>query len=209
MVKLTDKALTKVLKVLPDNYHGIDRRVIRELIKELRGRYPGKSSSWVRRSLRRFLNNDVKALSNNTWVVKGEPSMGDRLPQYIVRFINGKYACDCQASPWGGSRGLCTHIGAVIASQIYEELMRTMHAAVISVRCVDTELIISGEGVSVERVVNGEETTYIIRTDGEKTLRALLACNDEIEELTISTVPMKNWEIKETIQEVDKIAKKG
>ena len=151
----------------------------------------------------------MRALSSNAWVVRGEPSMGDKLPQYIVRFINGKYTCDCQASPWGGSRGLCTHIGAVIISQLYEELMRTVYAAVISVRCVDTELIIPGEGASVERVVNGEETTYIIRTDGEKTLRALLACNDEIEEVTIGTGPVKNWKIKEAIQEVDKTVKEG
>ena len=161
----------------------------------MRGRYPGKSRSWVRRSLRRFLNNDVKALSNNTWVVKGEPSMGDRLPQYIVRFINGKYTCDCQAGPWGGSRGLCTHIGAVIASQVYEELMRTTYAAVIRARCLDTELVIIDSNASIHKVINSNETIYLVRTSDETTVKALIACNDEIREVIISTKPVKNWEI--------------
>ena len=209
MVKPTDRALTRALRVLTGNHHGIDRRLVRELIRELRVRYPGKSRSWVSRSLRRFLGGGVRALGGNAWVVRGEPSMGDRLPQYVVRLINGKYTCDCQAGPWGGSRGLCTHIGAVIASQVYEELMRTVYAAVIRVKCVDTELIIPGGGASVEKVVNGRETIYIVRTDGEKTLRALLACNDEIRELTIGTGPMKNWEIKEAIQGTGKTTREG
>lgn len=170
------------------------------MARELGTRYPGKSRSWVLRSLRRFLNNDVRPLGNNTWVVRGEPSMGDGLPQYLVRLVNGRYVCDCQASPWGGSRGLCTHIGAVIASQLYRELVSIAYAAIIRVRCRDAGLVVLSNEASVESVVNGDEVIYVVRTNGETEVRALMACNDEIRELTITTKPMRNWEIMNALR---------
>ncbi|WP_446751632.1 hypothetical protein [Vulcanisaeta sp. JCM 16161] len=181
--------------------NGIDGKAIRAVIKELGSRYPGKSRSWVRRSLRRFLNNDVKALGGDAWVVRGEPSMGDRLPQYIVRFLNGRYTCDCQMGAWGASRGLCTHIGAVIISQLYEELTRTVYAAVLRAECLDNELtILSNDNAVINKVAQGGSTIYVVRTGREATIRALLACNDEIRELVISTRPMKNWEVMEILR---------
>ncbi|WP_245522526.1 hypothetical protein [Vulcanisaeta distributa] len=167
----------------------------------MRSRYPGKSRSWVRRSLRRFLSNDVRTLGSNAWVVRGEPSMGDRLPQYIVRFINGKYVCDCQMTAWSSSREICTHIGAVLISQLYEEFMKTTYAAIVEADCVDNELIILGNNeVVVDRVAQGGATIYVVRTRQEATIKALLACNDEIRELIIGTKPMKGWEVMKVMR---------
>ncbi|MGC8608013.1 MAG: hypothetical protein ACP5L5_10705 [Vulcanisaeta sp.] len=132
--------------------------------------------------------------------MKGEPSMGDRLPQYIVRFLNGRYTCDCQMGAWGASRGLCTHIGAVIISRIYEELVKTVYAAIIKAECLDNELIILNNDAVINRVTQDGSTIYVVRTGQEATIRAFLACNDEIKELVISTRPMKNWEVMELLR---------
>ena len=44
---------------------------VKASIEELRRRFPGKSRSWLMRSLRRFLNNDIRKLNENVWVVAG------------------------------------------------------------------------------------------------------------------------------------------
>ncbi|WP_243678079.1 hypothetical protein [Vulcanisaeta distributa] len=143
-------------------------------------------------------------MGSDTWVVRGgEPSMGDKLPQYIVRFVNGKYTCDCQVSAWGGESrgGLCTHIGAVIISQLYNEFTKTVYAAVVRAECLDNELLIPGNNeVMVNKAVQGSTTIYIIRTRQETTVKALLACNDEVRELLIETKPTKSWEVMKILR---------
>ncbi|WP_054857384.1 hypothetical protein [Vulcanisaeta sp. JCM 16159] len=112
-------------------------------------------------------------MGGDTWVVRGEPSMGDKLPQYMVRFVNGRYTCDCQVSAWGESRGLCTHIGAVIISRLYSELMKTVYAAIVRAECLDNELLIPGNNETVvNKVVQGGTTIYVIRTGQETTVKA-------------------------------------
>lgn len=78
-------------------------------IEKLRRKFPHKPKSWIRRSALRFLRGDVKRINNNTWVVIGEPKLGDTLPQYIVMHAGRKYTCDCQRTTWGHRRQPCTH----------------------------------------------------------------------------------------------------
>ncbi|WP_054855298.1 hypothetical protein [Vulcanisaeta sp. JCM 16161] len=52
----------------------------------------------------------------------------------------------------------------------------------------------------INKVAQGGSTIYVVRTGREATIRALLACNDEIRELVISTRPMKNWEVMEILR---------
>ncbi|MCG2867513.1 MAG: hypothetical protein L7H08_08305 [Vulcanisaeta sp.] len=172
---------------------------VKASIEELRRRFPGKSRSWLMRSLRRFLNNDIRKLNENVWVVAGRREMGDALPQYVVRYVNGKYLCDCQASMI--KRRLCTHIGAVILRNIYEGITRIVYAATINVKCRDTQLLIIGENskdVEIRRIVKDKELKYILMASREMMIKAILACNDEITEKTIQLKPTELWKILST-----------
>ena len=169
---------------------------LKAAIRELARRYPRKSRSWIRRSLRRYLSNGVMRIGENTWLVKGDPKMSDSLPQYIVRFVNGKYTCDCQVSMWGESRKLCTHIGAVILSQIHEEMMKTVYVATITLNCKDNQLLIlSKTNVEVHKRGTEKGTTYIIKTNNQALIKALVACNDEIKEIEIETKPSPYYKL--------------
>lgn len=54
-------------------------------IERLREKFPGKPISWVRRALRRFERGSVRQINESTWVVSGDPKLGDRYPTYVVR----------------------------------------------------------------------------------------------------------------------------
>ncbi|MGC9180237.1 MAG: hypothetical protein ACP5GZ_08555 [Vulcanisaeta sp.] len=64
--------------------------------KKSSGRSPlGKSSSWVRRALTRFESGSVRELGEGIWVVRGDPRLGDKYPNYVVRLKDGRYQCSC------------------------------------------------------------------------------------------------------------------
>ncbi|WP_054853925.1 hypothetical protein [Vulcanisaeta distributa] len=91
-------------------------------IERLRSKFPGKSSSWIRRALRRFESGSVRQVNENAWVVSGDPRLGDEYPSYVVRFKDGRYFCSCFETSWGGIRRkseICTHIAAVILHREY------------------------------------------------------------------------------------------
>lgn len=93
------------------------------------------------------------------------------------------------------------HIGAVIISQLYNEFTKTVYAAVVRAECLDNELLIPGNNeVMVNKAVQGSTTIYIIRTRQETTVKALLACNDEVRELLIETKPTKSWEVMKILR---------
>ncbi|WP_243675725.1 hypothetical protein [Vulcanisaeta distributa] len=58
-------------------------------IERLRSKFPGKSSSWVRRALKRFESGSVRQVNENAWIVSGDPRLGDKYPSYIVRLRMG------------------------------------------------------------------------------------------------------------------------
>lgn len=96
-------------------------------IERLRLKFPGKSSSWIRRALKRFESGSVRQVNENAWVVSGDPRLGDKYPSYIVRFRDGRYFCSCFETSWGGLRRkgeVCTHIAAVILHREYSRLLQ-------------------------------------------------------------------------------------
>ncbi|WP_252900196.1 hypothetical protein [Vulcanisaeta sp. JCM 14467] len=52
----------------------IERDVEDLIIERLREKFPGKPGSWIRRALRRFESGNVRQISDNVWVVSGDPS---------------------------------------------------------------------------------------------------------------------------------------
>ena len=111
---------------------------LRISVDKLRRMFPRKSRPWVARSLRRFLNGDVKRISENTWLVMGRCEMGDAPPHYVVKYINNRHVRDCQASM--GEERVCSHIGAAVLSNIYDSMTKTVYAAVINTKCRDPQL---------------------------------------------------------------------
>ena len=181
---------------------------LRVSVDELRRMFPRKSRSWVARSLRRFLNGDVKKISENTWLVMGRREMGDALPHYVVRYINNRYVCDCQASM--GKGRVCSHIGAVVLSNIYDSMTKTVYAAVINTRCRDSQLLIIGDKaheINVRNAANDAGTIYILIASSELSVKALLACDDELREEVLRLRPMELWEVLTFERGVAKIRK--
>lgn len=81
-----------------------------------------KGQAWIKRCVRRLPS--VRRLSVSPimefWVVKGDPSLGDRRRTYIVTYDKKRrtYTCSCyeairKYSSWRRRR-TCTHVGAVI-----------------------------------------------------------------------------------------------
>ena len=87
-----------------------------DAINDLRLSFPGKSSSWYERALIRAFAG-VKKVSDNHWIVKGFPELGDEYSHYnVVLSRDGKYVCDCMYRMWGYVRKakICTHVAAVM-----------------------------------------------------------------------------------------------
>ena len=169
-------------------------------IERLREEFPSKSRSWVRRALVRFMKNTVKEFNENTWVVRGLPELGDRYPTYVVRFKDGRYYCSCFESNWGLRRRseICTHIAAVILYRNYRKLDSEVYASVINIECVDYYLEIPSElrgRVKVAKSIRVIDTTdrlnprhrvtYVIYADKPMEIKARLACDGDVRELSL------------------------
>jgi hypothetical protein len=176
------------------------RELIDLAIERLREDFPSKSRSWVRRALVRFMKNTVKEYGENVWVVKGLPELGDKYPAYVVRFKENKYQCSCFESNWGLRRRseICTHIAAVILYRNYKKLDSEVYASVINIECVDYYLEIPSELKGRVKVVKSvkvidatdklnprHRVTYVVYSSEPMELRAKLACDGEVKELSL------------------------
>ena len=172
------------------------------VIERLRAKFPGKSSSWVRRALRRFESGSVRQINENAWVVSGDPKLGDKYPTYVVRFRDGRYYCSCFETSWGLRRKaeVCTHIAAVILYREYSRLMQPIYAAVLSMECdgdyhievldKDVKVVKQVRALSSDLLKPRYKVTYIITSEEPKTIKVRYVCGDEVSEreVTLSKV---------------------
>jgi len=187
---------------------GGDSSIIDLAIERLREVFPSKSRSWVRRALVRFMKNTVKEFSENIWVVRGLPELGDKYPTYVVRLRDGRYHCSCFESSWGLRRKseICTHIAAVILYRNYRKLDSDVYASVINIECVDYYLEIPSElkgkvkVVKSVRVIDATDrlnprhrVTYVIYANEPIEVRAKLACDSDVRELSLKLTRTKRY----------------
>jgi len=117
-----------------------DRRVDRFLdraVERLREKFPGKTHSWVRRVL--FRLEDVRELGPGHYAVEGKPELGDRYPAYYVWLEGRRWRCTCQTTAWGWSRGICTHVGAVLLYREYRRMLEKAERRVVYVAEAEVE----------------------------------------------------------------------
>ena len=178
----------------------VERDVEDLIIERLKAKFPGKSGSWIKRALRRFESGSVRQISENTWVVGGDPRLGDKYPTYVVRFKDGRYYCSCFETSWGLRRKaeVCTHIAAVILYREYSKLMQPIYTAVLSMECDgdyylevldrDIKVIKQVRALSSDLLKPKYHVTYIITSEEPKTVRVRYVCGDEIgeQEITLS-----------------------
>ncbi|GAB6947812.1 hypothetical protein JCM16161A_19420 [Vulcanisaeta sp. JCM 16161] len=176
----------------------VEREVEELAIERLRERFPSKSSSWIRRALRRFENGSVRQLAENAWVVSGDPRLGDKYPNYVVRLRDGRYYCSCFETGWGLRRRseICTHIAAVILYREYSKLMQPIYAAVINMECDgDYYLEVLDKEVKVIKQVKAMSSdilkpryraTYVITSNEPKTVKVRYVCGDETNEREVT-----------------------
>jgi len=187
------------------------RELIELAIERLREDFPNKSKSWIRRALVRFMKNTVKEFSENVWVVKGLPELGDKYPTYVVRFRDGRYYCSCFESSWGLRRRseVCTHIAAVILYRNYRRLDSDVYASVINIECVDYYLEIPSELRSKVKVVKSvrvvdssdrlnprHRVTYVIYANEPMEIKARLTCDGDVRELSLKLTRTRRYIIE-------------
>ena len=172
----------------------VEKDIEELIIERLRAKFPGKSSSWIKRALRRFESGSVRQVSEGVWVVNGDPKLGDKYPTYVVRFRDGRYYCSCFETSWGLRRKaeVCTHIAAVILYREYSRLMQPIYAAVLTMECDgDYHIEVLDKDVKVIKQVMALNTdllkpryhvTYIITSEEPKTVKVRYACGDEVSE---------------------------
>jgi hypothetical protein len=101
---------------------------LRRAVESLRGDFPGKSRSWIRRALLRL--GDVKEVRENLYLVQGRRELGDWKPLYQVWFSEreGRWHCTCYASAFGFRRRkeICTHIAAVMLYRRYRKALQRL-----------------------------------------------------------------------------------
>ncbi|ADY01226.1 zinc finger, SWIM domain protein [Vulcanisaeta moutnovskia 768-28] len=148
--------------------------------------------------MRRFENGSVRQVAENAWVVRGDPRLGDRYPNYVVRLRDGRYQCSCFETGWGLRRRgeVCTHIAAVILHREYSRLMQPIYAAVISMECEgDYYIEVLDKGVKAIRRVRALSSdltkpryrvTYVITSNEPRTVRIRYACGDETGETEVA-----------------------
>ncbi|MCC6021406.1 MAG: hypothetical protein LM577_08605, partial [Thermoproteaceae archaeon] len=129
-------------------------------LERLRERFPGKSSSWLRRALLRV--GRVRELPGGHYEVEGMPGLGDRRPLYHVWLSRGRWLCTCYLSPygWRRSRDICTHVAAVMLYRQYRRELerlgrRRVYVASAEVECPG-RLEASGELHAAPAVPEGE-----------------------------------------------------
>ena len=168
------------------------------IIERLRVKFPGKSGSWVRRALRRFESGSVRQVNDSTWVVNGDPRLGDKYPTYVVRFKDGRYYCSCFETSWGLRRRaeICTHIAAVILYREYSKLTQPIYAAVLSMDCDgdyylevldrDVKVIKQIRALSTDLLRPRYKVTYIITSEEPKTIKVRYVCGGEMGEREVT-----------------------
>jgi len=176
------------------------RELIDLAVEGLREDFPSKSRSWIRRALIRFMRGTVREFSENVWVVRGLPELGDRYPTYVVRFKENKYQCSCFESSWGLRRKseICTHIAAVILYRNYRKLDSDVYASVVNIECTDYYLEIPSELKGKVKVVKSvkvidatdrlnprHRVTYVIYANEPMEVRARLTCDGDVRELSL------------------------
>ena len=176
----------------------VERDVEGLVVERLRVKFPGKSSSWIKRALRRFESGSVRQINESTWVVNGDPKLGDKYPTYVVRFKEGRYYCSCFETSWGLRRKaeICTHIAAVILHREYSKLTQPIYAAVLTMECEgdyyleildsDVKVIKQVKALSSDVVKPKYRVTYIITSEEPKTVRVRYVCGDEIGEREVT-----------------------
>jgi hypothetical protein len=189
----------------------MSRELIDLAIERLREDFPSKSRSWVRRALIRFMKGTVKEYGEGVWVVRGLPELGDKYPTYVVRLRDGRYYCSCFESSWGLRRKseICTHIAAVILYRNYKKLDSEVYASVINIECVDYWLEIPSElrgkvkvakSVKVidatDRLNPRHRVTYVIYADEPMEIKARLACDGNVRELSLKLTRTRRYMIE-------------
>jgi len=184
------------------------RELVDLAIERLREDFPNKSKSWIRRALVRFMKGTVREINENVWVVRGLPELGDRYPTYVVRFKDGRYYCSCFESNWGLRRKseICTHIAAVILYRNYRRLDSDVYASVVNIECTDYYLEIPSELKGKVRVVKSvkvidatdklnprHRVTYVIYASEPIEVRAKLACDGDVRELSLRLVRTRRY----------------
>ena len=187
------------------------RELIELAIERLREEFPNKSKSWVRRALIRFMRGTVREFSENVWVVRGLPELGDKYPTYVVRFKENKYQCSCFESNWGLRRRseVCTHIAAVILYRNYRKLDSDVYASVINIECTDYYLEIPSElrgrvkVVKSVRVVDSSDrlnsrhrVTYVVYSSEPMEIKARLTCDGDVRELSLKLTRTRRYMIE-------------
>jgi hypothetical protein len=136
-------------------------------LERLRERFPGKPGSWLVRALLRL--RDVREAGWGLYVVYGRRELGDRRPLYHVWLSRGHWLCTCHLSAWGWrrSRGICTHVAAVMLYRQYRRELerlgrRRVYVASAEVECPG-RLEASGELHAVPAVPEAETTSGIVR----------------------------------------------
>lgn len=78
--------------------------------------------SKYKRSYTRYERGTVVPTSPTSYIVNASSSLGDRYDEYEVeRGDNNYFKCSCQEHAGGQYRNLCTHIGAVLIYEFWEE----------------------------------------------------------------------------------------
>ena len=116
---------------------GIDH-ILDRAVERLRGKFPGKTRSWLRRVLLRL--DGVRELGPGHYAVEGRPELGDRYPMYYVWLEGRRWRCTCQTTAWGWSRDVCSHVGAVLLYREYRRALersetRRVYVAEAEVEC--------------------------------------------------------------------------
>ncbi|BDR92897.1 hypothetical protein [Vulcanisaeta souniana] len=163
-------------------------------IEKLRRKFPNKANSWIRRAITRFRENTIRQLNENTWIVDGDPKLGDKYLNYIVHFKDGRYHCSCFESSWGPRRKneLCTHIAAVILHREYSKLLQPIYAAIINMECEgdyhfevldkEVKVIKQVKALSSDAVEPRYRVTYVLMSNDPRTVKVRYACKDEANE---------------------------
>ena len=187
------------------------RELIDLAVEGLREDFPSKSRSWIRRALIRFMRGTVREFSENVWVVRGLPELGDRYPTYVVRFKENKYQCSCFESSWGLRRKseICTHIAAVILYRNYRKLDSDVYASVVNIECTDYYLEIPSELKGKVKVVKSvkvidatdrlnprHRVTYVIYANEPMEVRARLTCDGDVRELSLKLTRTRRYIIE-------------
>lgn len=111
-------------------------------IEKLKAEFPGKSHSWIKRSLLRL--GDVREVREDLYLVEGRRELGDWKPLYQVWFSEGdrRWYCTCYFSVFGlrRKRDICTHVAAVLLYRRYKRALeklqrRQVYVAEAEVEC--------------------------------------------------------------------------